>query len=292
MKLNLTRRQIGIAQVLLSGFCFGFLGIFGRWAYANGTKPEELLALRFLLAAILLGVYLTVRFGGGILKISKKLVLYCGLLGVFGYAVFASLYFYAIQKLSITLAVLLLYTFPFWVVLGGWVFLKERLTSKQFFIFPLALIGLILLIGVEFNHVAIMGLLLGIFSAVTYAAYIILSRKWIDNLNPLIAVFYIQLSAGIILFVKSFQSLDRTLSLISNSWLSIFGLALICSVFAMALFQSGLQKIKGWEASLLSTTEPIAGITLAFLLFGETLYWQQWIGAAVLLLSFIAISVS
>jgi DME family drug/metabolite transporter len=290
--MNLSRRQIGIAQVLLSGFCFGFLGIFGRWAYANGTQPEELLALRFLFAAILLGLYLCLSKGLSSLRISKNLILYCSLLGIFGYAVFASFYFYAIQKLSITLAVLLLYTFPFWVVLGGWFFLKEKLTTRQFLIFPLALIGLTLLIGIDFNQFAFAGLVFGTLSAMTYAAYIILSRKWIDNLNPLVAVFYIQLSAGTVLFFKSFQSLERTQSLIYHSWISIIGLALICSVFAMALFQSGLQKIKSWEASLLSTTEPVAGIALAYFIFGETLLWQQWLGAAALLLSFVAISLS
>ncbi|MFN8846107.1 MAG: DMT family transporter, partial [Bdellovibrionales bacterium] len=275
MKDCLSSRQIGIAQVLMSGVCFGFLGVFGRWAFASGVQPEELLAHRFLLASVLLGLFLVFQKGPSAFKVSPKLLLYCGLLGTFGYAVFASFYFYAIKSLSITLAVLLLYTFPFWVVLAGWIFLKERLLARQAFVFPLAFLGLVLLIGLDFKKVGVLGVFFGVLSALTYAAYIILSRSWLQNINSLTAVFFIQFFAGLVLFIKSFQSLERTLNVIHWAWLSIFGLALVCSVFAMVLFQSGLQKIKGWEASLLSTTEPIMGIILAFFLFDESLHWQQ-----------------
>jgi DME family drug/metabolite transporter len=290
VKSSLSSKQIGTIQVLLSGVCFGFLGTFGRWAYGEGTQPEELLALRFLLASLLLGVFLFIRSGVSTFKIPLRLIFYCGLLGVFGYAVFASFYFYAIKNLSITLAVLLLYTFPFWVVLGGWIFLKERLLNRQLFIFPMALVGLMLLIGLDFKRVAPLGVFFGSLSAMTYAAYIILSRRWIQNLDSLVAVFYIQFFAGLVLLTTSFENLPRSLTVVQQSWPSILGLALICSVFAMVLFQSGLQKIKSWEASLLSTTEPLTGIALAFLFFGESLQWQQWLGAVALLVSFLFIS--
>lgn len=283
-------RSLGILQILLSGLCFGFLGTFGRWAYEAGVAPQELLGLRFLLAAIFMAAFIGYRTGFKSLIVNQKAFFHCLVLGVLGYAVFSSFYFLAIQKLSITLAVLLLYTFPFWVVLGGWYFLKEKLSIQQVLIFPLAILGLVLLIGVDLEKYDIAGLTFGFGAAITYAIYILLSRGWLRNSDPYIAVFYIQLFAGLILFAVSFSKFQRVLDIISTSYISIIGLALICSVLAMALFQSGLQKIRSWEASLLSTTEPLVSMSLAVVLFSENLLWSQLLGSFLLLLSFVLIS--
>ncbi|MGL1654881.1 hypothetical protein ACSTIC_23635, partial [Vibrio parahaemolyticus] len=55
------QRTLGILQVTFAGFCFGFLGVLGKWAYALGLSSGELLSLRFLGAATLLAPILFVR---------------------------------------------------------------------------------------------------------------------------------------------------------------------------------------------------------------------------------------
>lgn len=283
-------RVLGLVQVILAGFCFGFLGVFGRLAFKQGVTPQELLGLRFLLATVILGIICWIRFGKSSFKTSWLSIFHFAILGVSGYAVFSSFYFIAIQKLSITLAVLLLYTFPLWVTVGAWIFLKEHLSLKQFLTIPLAFIGLILLIGFDWDVKESQGLLFGLGAAVSYAIYILLSRNWLKAVNPWIAVFYIQLFSGLTLFLMSFQSIARTHEILSHAGHLILGLAFICSVMAMTLFQAGLQKLKSWEASILSTSEPLMGISLATLFFNESLAGTQIVGAALVLLAFILIS--
>lgn len=50
-------RTLGIIQLLSSGFFFGFLGLFGKQAYEKGLTPYEFLALRYLVAALMMGTY-------------------------------------------------------------------------------------------------------------------------------------------------------------------------------------------------------------------------------------------
>ena len=104
---NLSSRKIGILQILLSGFCFGFLGIFGKAAYSRGLTPGEFLSLRYLIGAVMLFVALTI-WRRSALQMSWRRALICLSLGVFGYAVFSSCYFVALQGLSASLTVLLL----------------------------------------------------------------------------------------------------------------------------------------------------------------------------------------
>jgi drug/metabolite transporter (DMT)-like permease len=54
-------------------------------------------------------------------------------------------------------------------------------------------------------------------------------------------------------------------------------------VMAMSLFLAGLQKLKNSEVSLLSTAEPITGVALATVFWGESLAAAQWLGAALVI---------
>jgi drug/metabolite transporter (DMT)-like permease len=54
----------------------------------------------------------------------------------------------------------------------------------------------------------------------------------------------------------------------------------VATVLAMSLFLAGLQKLKSSEVSLLSTAEPITGVALATLFWGEILSAGQWLGSA------------
>ena len=118
-------RTLGILQVTTSGICFGFLGIFGKLASRHDISIGELLSFRFLAAGCLLFVLLAL-FSPRRLKVSLKELLICAGLGILGYAVFSTLYFYAIHGVSVATASLLLYTYPAWVVLGAALLFRER----------------------------------------------------------------------------------------------------------------------------------------------------------------------
>jgi drug/metabolite transporter, DME family len=281
----------GILQILASGICFGLLGVLGKDAFAKGILPQELLGLRFLLGSLMLILIAKIVFRRKSLLLgSKKEYLLCLLLGVFGYALFSTFYFAAIKGLSISLAVLLLYTFPLWVTLLGIVFFKEKLTKRKLLAIPLCFFGLALLIAKEFSVQHGSAIVYGLSAALLYSLYIIVSDRHLKKADGLITVIYIQFFAGLSLCLYSFHEFHRLNEVISLAWFNILLLAFFCSALAMSFFQLGLQKLESWEASLLSTSEPLTAITLGVVVYQDAFSWQQRLGALLIVFVFILIS--
>ena len=267
------RRQ-GILQILLSGFCFGFLGVFGKTAYSLGLTPGVFLSLRFLMASGILGIVLALR-APEVLRVGRWPALRALLLGMFGYALFSSCFFYALHGLSVSLTVLLLYTYPLWVTVGARFFFGEHLSPKQWAALPIVLGGLLLLLWGELQARDPFSLVLGMLSSVFYANYILNSRRWLKDVAPLGSAFYVMLGAGLVL-----ASLHlRTLPSNPQVWLVLLGTSVVSTIFAISLFLAGLQKLSGAEASMLSLAEPITAVFLGVIVFGEKLLPIQWSGA-------------
>lgn len=280
-------RQLGILQVLLSGVCFGFLGVFGKWAFAAGLKPGEFLSLRFLTASSLLGLWILTRDPKA-LRVSRKMLSRCAALGVAGYALFSSFFFFALEGLSASLTVLLLYTYPVIVSLGAWILFRERLGWRQIGALPLVMLGLFLLVYGDFEVYSKLSLAFGFFAAVFYSVYILASSRWLKGTAPLTSTFYIMLSAGLVLGILHLR--PATLPALNTAWPTVLATALIGTLAAMSLFLAGLQKLTSAETSVLSTAEPATGVLLAALLLGEHMGMIQLLGGTFVLIGMLLTS--
>ena len=182
-------RLIGFIEIISASICFGFLGIFGKLAFNNGISVGELLTYRFILAAFLLWSALLL-FKPKWTEISGKQFLISGALGIFGYALFASLYFKAVEGLSVALAALLLYTYPLWVQLIAF-FMGERPSVWQMMCTGIAFTGLIFLLWGQINVSSALGFMCGLGSAIAYAIYIVISEKYQKYIRPMTSSLYI-----------------------------------------------------------------------------------------------------
>lgn len=285
----MTTRQRGMVQIIASGICFGFLGLFGKQLLSHGVLPGEMLTLRFFTAALFMLLLLLLRRPQR-MRLDLSRVTVCVLLGVFGYAVFAFCYFTALQGLSASLTVLLLYTYPALVAAGGWLLFAERIPREKWLALPLAALGLCGLVWGEFALKSYEYLAYGMASALVYALYILCSSRFLKGSDPMVAAPIIQLGAGFALAALYLHSPERAWTIIREDWLIILGLSLVSTVLAMSLFLAGLQKLKGWEVSLLSTTEPLVGVALGALLLGEQLTATQLAGGLALILALVWVS--
>ena len=286
---NLSSRTVGIIQVLLSGICFGFLGIFGKWAFERGIRPGELLSFRFLLGGVLLFVYLCFH-NPKKLRVSKKEFLDCALLGIGGYAVFSSCFFEALQGLSVALTVLLLFLYPIFVSLGGWLFLGEKISREKFVAIPVSVAGLLFLIWGDFNIRHSAALWFGLGSAIFYSLYILYSSHRLKQVEPLVSVTYIQLCAGLALALVHWRDPVYIAQLFMQNFALFFAISFICSICAMGFFLAALRRLYSWEVSIFSMTEPVIDVLLAFLFLGEILKGMQWVGALLIGAGFVILA--
>lgn len=279
-------RALGFFYVLMAGIGFGFLGIFGRFAFRNGMSVGELLTLRFLTASVLLALGLLL-FKPQLLKLSLRQVLISSALGICGYAFFSTLYFKAIEGVSVPLAALLLFTFPIFVNLGAHFVLKERMTKKQILSLLLACLGLgILLWGplvVNSNEAVFYGL----GSAVVYAIYVLVSGRSQRNVPPLSSSLYVMSAAAITLFLFHRPDLNRIAALNINQITSIVGLAIFSTIGPLTFFLAGLQRLSSSQASILVMVEPVVAAFAAGILLGETLSKLQLVGAGVVIFALV-----
>lgn len=289
MKHSLTSRQAGFIFIILSGMCFGALGLFGKLAYRQSIAPGELLALRYSISAIITGLLITISsprsFFMGKFEIISSL-----LLGVFGYALFSSLFFMSLSKLSASLSVLLLYTYPAMVVILSQFILRERLGRIGLIALAISTLGMFGLVWGEWTLVRPIYLLYGIGSAFFYALYIMYSRKYLKDTPAMPSSFFVQLGAGSILSLIHFQNFERPIFILNHHALLIVSMAIICSVMAMTLFLAGLRRLTSSEASILSTTEPLFGVIIATVFLDETLSALQLAGGVFIIISMILIA--
>ncbi|MBC7429978.1 MAG: DMT family transporter [Bacteriovorax sp.] len=291
MSEKLTSRQLGFIQIILSGACFGTLGFFGKKAFENSIAPGELLALRYSISAILTGLIILLTNPKS-LKLNRFHLLSSILLGIFGYALFSSLFFMALTGLSASLTVLLLYTYPVMVAVLSQFILKERLEKLVVYALIVATFGMVGLVWGEWAISRPQFLLYGIGSAFFYALYIMYSRKYLNDIPAMPSSFYVQLGAGVSLSLIHFHDFARPAEILTNHTLLIFSMAIICSLMAMTLFLAGLRRISSSEASILSTTEPLFGVLIASLFLGEKLALIQIAGGILILIGMILIAKS
>jgi drug/metabolite transporter (DMT)-like permease len=279
----MNRKQVvGIFEVTLGSLGFGFLGVFGKWAFISGLGVGELITYRFILAAAILWIGLFL-FRRESLYLPLPQVLISAGLGIFGYAVFATLYFTAIQGMSVGLAALLLYTYPFWVSLLGHLIAHERMNRIQWLLLLGAFLGVTCLLWGQFHLHNTSAFIAGLGSAITYAIYILVSARYQRNVKPISSSLYVITFAAITLACFHHPNLQFWKVLTGHQWSVVFGIATISTIFPMTLILAGLQKLKSSQTALITMLEPVTAAIAAGLLLHESMSPLQIIGASLVI---------
>ncbi len=280
------RQALGFIFVLLAGMGFGFLGIFGRLAFQSGLTVGELLTYRFIIAGLILLIGLLVTRPRLIL-LSKKSFLTSVLLGLFGYAVFSTLYFKSIEGISVALAALLLFTFPLFVNLGAHFILKERMTKLQVLSLGMACVGLAVLLWGPIVVNSLEAVLYALTAAITYSAYVLISGRYQKDVHPLSSSFYVITSAAVALLLFHQPSIPKFFNLTTQQQLLIFGIAVVSTIAPLTLFLAGLQRLSSSKASVVVMIEPVVASAAAWFILNEQLNPAQMAGAVLVVIALV-----
>lgn len=284
-------RLRGTIEISIASVGFGFLGIFGKWAFQSGLSVGEFLSYRFTLAALLIWIFLLL-FKPEWVKLTKKQIFIAALLGIFGYAFFSTLYFEAIEGVSVTLAALLLYTYPFWVNIFSHFFTHDRISKKEALFLVAASAGLVLLLWGHIEVKNIWAVVAGLGSAISYAIYVLLSGRLQKNVRPISSALYVITFGAIALSLFHRPDFASVQSLTSFQASSILGIALVCTILPLSLELAALQKLKSTEVALLMMIEPLTAAIMGAMIFHESLSLRQLLGALVIAGALIANSIS
>jgi drug/metabolite transporter (DMT)-like permease len=279
-------RNPGALLCLASGAAFGAMAIFGKLAYQEGATVGTLLAVRFALAALLFWA-LVARSGGlrRLRTISRRDIALALALGAVGYSAQAGAYFAALRRMDASLLSLLLYTFPAIVTVAAIALGRERFRPRTTAALALASLGLVLVLALPgTGALDPVGTALAISAAVIYSTYLLVSEGVVSRVGPLTLSALVCTGATATLTVAGVADGDLDLGAVSPAgygWLA--AIAVISTVAAVGLLFAGIRRVGPTSASILSTTEPVVTVLLAFLVFGESLGAVQLLGGALVL---------
>ena len=284
-------------QVILGASCWGLIGLFTRPLSSAGCSAVQIAFLRCVLSALLLWLYLAV-FDRTALKIAfRDIWMFFGT-GVLSLVLFSVMYFKTQQEATLSVAAVLLYTSPCFVILMSALFFRERITGKMLLALLLAFTGCVCTTGLAQSlltggELALppLSILTGIGSGFGYALYSIFANMALKKYSSITVTAYTLLFATLAL--SPFCLNAELWGLITGSGKVLpttVCLALVSTILPYALYTLGLKNTSPGRASVLAFAEPLVATLISTAVFHESLTVSGVIGILLIFLSIFLLS--
>lgn len=274
------QRKLAYIYVILGASLWGIIGVFVNDLSSAGFSSLEIVTLRVASAALILALYLLLT-DPKLLKIDiRDLPLFLGT-GILSIVFFNWCYFTAIKEVSLSVAVMLLYTGPAFVVLLSRIFFKEPLNRKKIAALVFTLIGCVLVVRLfplGDLTISLYGILIGLGSGFGYALYSIFGKAALKKYSSLTIITYTFVVAALALIPTSGVSIEFSLLATTEVWWSIIGLGLLPTALAYLLYTNGLSMVESGKASITATVEPLVATAIGVYLYDELLTFYQMLG--------------
>ena len=284
----------GTLFTVIAGIAWGLSGTSGQYLMAHGISALVLTNIRLIVAGLLLVLLSYIKSKEQFLAFLKdKSSLFSLLLfSLFGLFLNQLAYLTAIHETNAGTATVLQYVCPVGIL--AYTCIKDKVAPTI-----AEIISMILAIGGTFliaTHGQLdqlsmtpAGLFWGLFSALTYALYIILPIKLIQKWGSILVI-------GVGMTISGFVAVPFTgiigarIPMSFDIFLAFAGIILIGTLFAYTAFLKGASMVGPVKSSLLASIEPISAVFFAFMIMGDVFYPVDFLGMAMILLAVTIIS--
>ena len=282
---NLSSAQLrkGSIVKIVSSLALGSAVIFIRFAYDAGVTPGMAIFLRFLVAGLVLTVFLTLTRSWA--PVAPKRIAIILALGFFGYTIMGTTWFVALALTPVWLVSLIGALFPAVVNLGSWMFFRERIPPQQILALLVVLFGSVLLFWQpSFETGAWGGIILMLVNVVVVAAYILIGQRWMQGIPPMTSSTYtIWGAAGGTLIYALFVG-ELSFDFAPVGWFWIFCFATISTALGIITLWWSIDLIGASRSSIIGSFEVLYSVLLAVLILGESMSPLQIAGGGFILL--------
>ena len=280
-------RPSGLAFALAAALAFGGAGVFARPLLDAGMDPLQVTWLRVAGAALIL-LPVAVRHW----RTARNRPLLVLAYGVFPMAGVQALYFAAVARIPVGIALLVEFLGPVLVLLWVRVVRRDRVSPAAVVGVVLAVAGLGLLLeiwaGMSLDAIGV-GLALG--AAAAQAAFFLLGDAMGQDTDPLAVIAFGALIAAVLLgalaqpWTLQWDLLADPLplgTLTLPGWALVLWLCLVCTAVAYFAGVSAIRRLSPQVAGGVAYLEVVTAIVLAWVLLGEALSLVQVVGAVVI----------
>ena len=271
----------------------------GKLALGPGTfRPIEPLILsqtRTSFSFLVLFPALMVSGGWQRIRLSRRDLIQCLVLGLLGVAASNYFYYVAIQRTSVATAIILQYTAPVWVLIYVVARGQQKLSLQKVAAVAVAIAGIVLVIGIagakssaplQLNSFGFIAAMLASFSFAFYnvGGHGLLARydRWRVLLWTLTSA-----SCFWLLVNPPWKVLAQHYS--GTQWGFLFVFSMISVLGPFSLYFLGLQYLEPTRAIITSCLEPVFSILLAAALLGEVMRPVQSLGIVLVLAAIVIV---
>lgn len=279
--------------VLLLGTVFvSLITTLASLAYGGGATPMTLVWTRFIGLVLVLGLILKVSGAHFHLPLRNMRATFwiaiCLLMMSAGYLS-------SVAYIKVSLAVIILYTYPLLVALFAALSGRERLSPLRTLLLVIAFCGLVVALGQDlglslmpfsFDSAAITidwrGAALALTASLGLAVFITWAGPYLHDVDSRVVNFWANL--WMILMVGIFVLVNGGITLPTTGvgWAGYAG-ATFCYITAMVCWFSSMKVLRPTETAMTLNLEPAISLVAAVVILGEATSAQQWVGTLVLL---------
>ena len=268
-------RRSGYAIAVLSSIGSGLSTVIGKWNLM-AISPLLMNSLIFSVAAIVLtGILLPAKGIKNVFTLTRKGWLWVSLFA--GSSVFALWTFWAgVQKMDPSLAAFLNRVEVFIAIMLGIIFLKERFNRWETMGAVLSVGGIVIMrltLRVEYTEGFWLVLLGSLFFGITEFISKIAVRHVEPTILACIRAMFMAVVFWIIFFSRgmSFEGLDRV-------WPGVIALGIMGPIVARLLYLSALKRLELSRVAVISQSQPIFVILIAFAFLGQLPTFREILG--------------
>lgn len=266
---------LAVLSLLASGLIWGLMWMPLKFFAAQGLSGIALILSTYGLIGTVALPFIWMQRRAW--RPQTRLLLLVGLFGGLGNGCFIT----ALMFGEVVRVMLLFYLAPVWGVLGGWLFLGERITAARGGGMVLAVAGAALVLGgvdalaQPFAPADLLGLSSGLFYALTNIASRAAERI------PLVSKSLVVFTGCSVIAALLFPTIGGVYPVVTPSLaLGLLAFAGIWLTSAMWTTMYGVTHLEAGRSSVLLVFELVASVVSAMLIGGERLHGIEWIGAA------------
>jgi drug/metabolite transporter (DMT)-like permease len=289
------RPAVGYALTLAAAGLFSVNGTVSTLALDAGIPARNLTALRCTGAAV--GLLLVLALvSPGRLRIRWREVPFLAVFGVVGVALTQYLYYVAIGRMPVGIALVFEMTAPVLIALYVWLVRGEKVRSRLWVALLLSLSGLVFVAEVWQDGGSLdgLGIAAALTAAVCLAAYYLLGERGTATRDPVALTCWSFVAAALFWAVAApwwqFDAglLGKQVSLSVGSlqvpaWLLVGWIIVLGAVLPFWLSIAALRHLPPTAAGLVATVEPVFASIVAWFWLEQVLSGWQLLGGAVVL---------
>jgi drug/metabolite transporter (DMT)-like permease len=290
------RPAAGYAATITAAGFFAVNGTVSTLALQAGLPPARLTALRCVGAAVGLLAFL-LAVSPGRLRVSVREVPFLAAFGVVGVALTQWLYYVAIGRMPVGIALVFEMTAPALVALYVWLVRREAVRRRLWAALALSLSGLVLVAEVWQDgggSLDGLGLVAALAAAVCLATYYLMGERGTHTRDPVALTCWSFVAAGIFWSVaQPWWRFDAAVlgepvpisvgGLELPLWLLVLWIVVLGAMVPFWLSIAALRHLPPTTAGLVATIEPVLASAVAWLWVEQVLTGWQVLGGVVVL---------